>query len=277
MDSLLDSPDTPARRVVSLPHLRLLRISAEAPHPVLLNHLHIPIGASVTLEFDYDCERSPFLDYLPRTPDDLDNVSHITSVNLNFCSTTALRLEGPSGGFYVIGTKDDEDPAAGEQTFQALNMFHLLATEQLAITHYNTLVYSNADGYLYQTFLVMENLRTITLTRCFNPPILSALDPNQNSANTVACPKLEELILFTENTCMEELLEMAKWRAAKGARLSLITVTCPREFAPAEERVSELRNYASRVECRLDGMAPNWYAIPGEVVEVDHPRTWWRA
>ena len=81
MDSVLDSSDAPAQRVVSLPRLRLFFISAETPPTILLNHVHIPIGASVTLEFHYNRVRSPFMGNLLRSPNNLGNISHVTSVN----------------------------------------------------------------------------------------------------------------------------------------------------------------------------------------------------
>ena len=86
MDSLPYSSNALARRTVSLHHLRLLRIRARPAHSILLNHLHIPIGASITQEFNYDCETSPVPGYFPKSLDHLDNISHITSINLRIGS-----------------------------------------------------------------------------------------------------------------------------------------------------------------------------------------------
>ena len=265
--------------MVSLPRLRLFRISAKPAYAILLNHLHIPTSASATLEFQHNRERFSFSDYLPRSLGNLGNVSHITPVNLSFNPATALRLEGPSGGFYMISGKDRADFAfasADPRTFQTLNVFNLLTVESLAIAEYDAPVYSNTEGSaVYQTLLAVKNLRAVALTHGFILPLIYILDPNQNASNTVVCPKLEEFVLFTQDkSYIEELLEMAKGRASRSAKLLLINLTCPRNFAPAE-KVSELRGYASRVEYRSGGTEPDWYTIPGEVGEVDYPSDWW--
>ena len=49
VDSLPWSSNAPVERTVFLPHLRLFRIRAWPVHSILLNHLHIPIGALVTM------------------------------------------------------------------------------------------------------------------------------------------------------------------------------------------------------------------------------------
>ena len=153
-----------------------------------------------------------------------------------------------------------------DQSSEPLNILHLLKTEWLSIAEYDTSIYPNTDRPVaYQTFFAMKSLRTLTLTYCSNLPFISALDPNQNASNTVVCPKLEELVLFTqEESCIEELLEMAKGRASRGAKLSLIAITCPQELAPAG-KISELRGYALHVEYRWDRTEPEWSAVPGEV------------
>ena len=43
----------------------------------------------------------------------------------------------------------------------------------------------------------MNKLRSLTLTDCTDPSFILALNPN-NIANTVACPELEELVLYIE-------------------------------------------------------------------------------
>ena len=45
LDSLPHSSDAPSKRVVFLPRLRLLKISAQPAHSILLNHLRTPTGA----------------------------------------------------------------------------------------------------------------------------------------------------------------------------------------------------------------------------------------
>jgi len=79
---------------------------------------------------------------------------------------------------------------------------------------------------VYLTLLLMNNLRTLTLTNCLNLPSAFALNPNQNPSRTVVCPKLEELVLHTMDkdkdlACVNELLEAVKERASSGSKLAM--------------------------------------------------------
>lgn len=101
----------------------------------------------------------------------------------------------------------------------------------------------------------MNNLRVLALVHCLNLSFISALNPNRNASNMVVCPKLEELALcfgeLLEEPFIDDLLEMAKERASRGARLATIAIICPQEFIPSE-KVFSLRRYVSQVEYTLD-------------------------
>jgi len=97
IDSLPDYSNAPAERLVSLLHLTSLNISDEPVHSILLNHILVPAGASVTLEFGFDGEIFPIIDYLPRSLDNVKNISRVTSINLAFDLGVAIRVNGPSG------------------------------------------------------------------------------------------------------------------------------------------------------------------------------------
>ena len=102
--SLPSSSNAPTKRVVPLPHLRGLSIKVDQPHSILLNHLSIPAGASLRLEFMFYGENPPISSYLPKSPGSLPNLSHITAVNLCFGSERRfIRLNGPSGELYIFG------------------------------------------------------------------------------------------------------------------------------------------------------------------------------
>ena len=282
MNSLPDSSDAATGRVVSLPHLKLLIIHARSAHPILLDHLRIPIGALVTLGSSFRGERSPISDYSPVSLDNLRNLSHITSVNLdfNFNSGMAMRLKGPSGGLYMFGTPIDMNlvlPIVEHRILRSLDTFRISTVRRLAVTQYNGLTHSKTEeSGTYQTLLPMNDLHTLTLTDCLNLSFISSLNPDRNPTNTVVCPKLEELIVYNwlrwGESYIDELLEMAKERALRGAKLSTVVIVYPREL-PAES-VSELRSYVSRVEYRLDGEPRRWDAIPGEVNEIDNFDDW---
>ena len=268
MDLLPDSSDAPPQRVVSLLHLRSLKMSSESALSILLNHLHIPAGSSVTLEFLFDGEQYPLPDYLPKSLDNLNNISHITSVNLNFDSGIILRLEGPSGDLCITDSYGDFSVPTN-RFLRCLNRLPVSSTERLEIAQCDASVLSNVEEHFAsRTLIPMINIRTLTLTYCPNPAFILALNPNRNISNTVRCPKLEEFGLYAQTRPDEfyitELLEMARERALRGAKLATFVINCPQDVDPAD-RIFDLRSYVSCVEHRIDSDPLDWDAILGEV------------
>ena len=272
VDSLPDFSNAPPKRAVSLPRLRFLRIDAQQPHSVLLNHLHIPIRASVTLDFELDDDSAPLPHHFPTSLDNLNNIPHITSISLAFNSGMDMRLNGPSGGLHVFGAwaNGGSTPLTlDSQILRCLNKFPISTAEMLVITVYDGSADPKPEGSgAYQALLPMNNLRTLILNYCIDPSFVFVLNPNRNTSNTVVCPNLEELILRARDLegepCIDELLEMVKERASRGAKLSTLVIICRRERIPPE-RVYRLRKYVEHVEHRLGDESPEWDAVPGEV------------
>ena len=270
VDSLPGSSDAPYKRVVSLPHLRLLRINARQPHSILLNHLHIPIDTLVTLEFKLNHNSTPISHYFPTPLDNLNNISHITSIDLSFNSGVAMRLKGPSGGLRVLGTwinGGSPPPVLDLRLLRSLNEFPISTTETFAITlHDGSADPKTEESGTYQTLLLMSNLRILTLIDCID--LVFVLNPGRNTPNVVVCPKLEELILYVqegrEESCIDGLLEMVKERTSRGVELSTIVVVCRRELIPVEKAFG-LRKYVEHVEYRLGDESPERDTVPGEV------------
>ena len=272
MDSLPDFSDAPTQRVVSLPHLRLLKMSSKSALSILLNHLRIPTGTSVTLEFLFYYEPSPLLDYLPLSLDTLGNISHITSVRVNFGPAVTLLLEGPSGDLFIIDSCVDFS-ASIDRFLRCLNRLPISSAETLEIALGDTSGLSDLNEYTTsKTLIVMNNVRTLTFNDCPNPAFICVLNPNRNTSNTVMCPKLEELILYThtrpEESYVTELLEMARERALRGAKLSTFVINCPQELDPTDT-VFGLRGHVSRVEHQLAAEIyyPNPAAVRGTPIE----------
>ena len=264
-NSLPDSSNAPAERVVSLPHLRSLRILADSAHSILLNHLHVPTGALVMLEFSLTSGRSPIPKHLPRSFDNLQNVSHITSISLMFDSGVAMWIDGPSGSLGVFGSWDDPaipPPMLDHRILCSLNKLPILTTERLAISRYDVPAHLNTEeSGAYRALLPMNNLRALTLTDCHSVSFILTLNPNKNASKKMVCPELEKLVLQIperrDESHIEGLLEMVMERASRGAKLSNIVILCPRKLlSPKEE--SDLRNYACHVEYKLDNAIPRW-------------------
>lgn len=262
--SIPTSSNASSERVVPLPHLKNLSLVGTT-HSVLLNHLSIPEGALLVLEFNFSGDKSPFPDNLPKAAKNLRNLFRITTVNLCFNGAGKLvQLDGPSGRLRIFGNgilSLDLD----RRIFHSLNYFSLHITRRLAITEYKPPTLTEIEkSPPYRVLLRMKDLRTLTLIQCNNIPFILALNPDHNPSKLVPCPDLEELVLYieTQNAFnIPELVNMAKERASKGARLRLITVVGLGELVPGKE-VFKLREHVAHVEYRFEEKPPNWDNIP---------------
>ena len=270
-DSLPSSSDAPPERVVRLPHLKDLSITTEQPHSSLLNHLSIPAGASLRLEFKLNGEYLPIPSYVPRSLGSLPNLSHITAVNFCFDSDTiAIQFSGPSGKLRVFGEWDyqEEQPNAGTSLItQFLSKLDISRTRWLVITLCRYWLYDPAQitkSTIYRTLHRMEDLRTLILIGCEDLPFIHTLNPDKNPSKIVLCPRLEEIVFYINRQDplhVDELVDMAKERALGGAELPAITVVSVDAVAPKQD-VFWLKKHVSRVEYKFDGVDPAWDALP---------------
>ena len=262
--------DAPNKRMVSLPHLKLLIIWDEPNHSILLDHLHIPIGAMVILE-SRPCwqEVLPIPNCLPRSLDNLNNI--IISIDLDFEKGVTLRLNGLSGVLYLAAAwwgRDLPSPTTSHHALKSLAMLPISTTEKLAISWHRVLGQPDSEGTAaYCTLLRMENLRTLTLAYCINRSFILALNPAQNTLNTVVCPMLEELVLHVrdheDDLYIGELLEMARERASRGVKSPTIVIVNLEGRVSPEEALT-LGSCVSCVEYKLADTTPIWDALPGE-------------
>jgi len=269
--SIPASSDAPPGRMVTLPHLKWLNISARPTHSAFLNHTHIPFGASLILDFDFNGDKSPLRDCLPTTAKNLRNLSRITKVNFCFDGRKRLvQLSGPSGALDISGHWTGEAEATpsfslDRRIVRFLGYFTLSRTEKTMVIGYEPPAPAKIDeSSLYYTLNRMSNLRTLTLVRCNNLHFILALDPAQNPLGRVLCPKLEELVLYVEARKLfniTELMNMARERALKKAKLPSITIIGLGELAPGKEAF-KLREHVTRVEYRVEEEPPMWHAIP---------------
>ena len=271
-NSIPNSSDAPTERVVFLPRLKDLSIIAQPPHSILLNHLSVPVGALLRLEFTFSSGESPIPSYSPKSLENLENLSHITATNLFFgLERRSVWLNGPSGGLYIFGnrTQGGSQPNIGITRFlrSLLDQFDISRSQRLAITlcHYRPRNSAEIETWsVYQTLHSMEDLRTLTLARCINRPFILTLNPRKNSSKTVLCPKLEELTLYIKNPGqyrINELLSMVKERASRGAKLSAISIISLENAFLLAVEMSQLREHVARVEYRVGDVMPAWDAL----------------
>ena len=270
-DSIPKSSNAPSERIVFLPHLDILAITAKPAHSVLLNHLRIPTGASLVLRFSFSGERSPLQDYLPETSTNLENLSHITTINLNFSPTKKFaQLTGPSGWLRVLAQWKDEAVSPytkDRRILRSLDKNILSTTQGLVVSRYQHPRPAEAVKCpVYRTLSFMDTLRTLVLTKCDNLPFILALNPEENTSELLLCHNLEDLTLYIKSRNqfhIKHLISMARERAAEDAKLSSVTVVGLGELAPGKE-VFKLREHVTRVEYRIEDAPPSWDDPPDE-------------
>ena len=263
--SIPTSSNAPKERVVSLPYLKKLTILADPAHSILLNHLSIPAGASVVLDFNFRGDKSPLPDYLPKTTKNLKNIFRITSVNLHFGGMEkSLRLDGPCGRLYMFGywkgRVEESLFNLDRRILRSLDHFSLHMIRKLAIAEYRPPTLEVSESSPHHILRDMKDLRTLTLSQCNNLPFILALDPDQNHSKRLLCPKLEELVLYVESQNafnIPELMRMAKERASRGVKLSSIAIIGLGELVSGKE-VFKLREHVTRVDYRVEEEPPEW-------------------
>jgi hypothetical protein len=260
-----DSSDAPPERIVPLPHLKTFAIIANSPPSILLHHLHIPTGASLTSEFFFRGEESPLSDYLEKRSLNFSNLSDITAINIFFGSDqTFIKLSGPSGNLHVLASSVRILDTAELQLFRSLDPI-LSTTRKLAISYYAAETVEAGDCPIFQTLSSTNHLRTLILIDCFRLPFIHALDPQEHPSNLVLCPNLEELVLYLtygDYFQAKNIVDMARNRASRGAKLSSITLVDQGDIRPNKE-MFELKEHIVHVEFRFGDELPFWDEITG--------------
>jgi hypothetical protein len=261
-----DSSDTPPERIVTLRHLKTFTIEADEPPSILLHHLHIPSGTSLTSEFYSDGLESPLPDYLAKRFPNFSNLSDITAINLFLDSNrTFVQFSGPSGNLRVLARWRASAP---RPTFcrilRSLDPI-LSKTERLVLfKHKGSEPADLEDRSCFETLSSADHLRTLTLTDPFHLPFIRALDPEQHPSSLVLCFNLEELVLYPQDRSLfdvEHLIRMVKNRTSRGAILSSITLV---DISGnwQEEEMFRLREHVTHVEYRVGGVMPHWDDTP---------------
>ena len=270
-DSIPSSSDAPAERLIPLLQLKELTIGGQPAHSILLDHLSIPVGTTVKLEFSCSGSESPLKSYLPESFTNLHNLRHISAVNLCFgAERRFLRLRGPSGELCVLGnwTCNNDRTDVGTNSFlRSLRKFDLSRSRRLTARWCCSGAAAGVpieNWAVYQTLHSMESLHSLTLIQSKNHPFILSLNPAKNPSNIALCPNLKEIAFYVERPgqlYINELLEMAEERALRGVGLSVVTVVSMGELAPPKD-VFQLRKHVSRLECKFDDVPPEWDVIP---------------
>lgn len=273
MSSTPKLSSVPPGRIVSLPHLRKLIIMARPAPSIILNHLSIPTGASLILQFSSRGGKSPFFDYLPNISPNLGNLAHITAVNLYFGDVKCARLNGPSGGIHLSASWEHRRSVSSYTTddiiLRSLDTPIFPTTQRLAVSKYKHPRPAEITKCpVFRTLSSAPDLRALTLAECNSLPFIHALDPEKYPHELVLCPKLEELIFDTNPRHLmhlhtKDLISMTKNRASKRAKLLSIIIVGLDESERGGEAL-KLREHVTHVEYRPDDKFAAWNYLPGE-------------
>jgi len=228
-------------RLVSLACLKSMYIDGGGS---LLDHLLIPVGTK--LEIWVDLPSSPIREHLPRSLDNLKNLSNFTKIKLHPDKHhPCMTFSGPNGLVDMV-LKTSRDNRT-DSVLESLGEVDTSKTERFEIDGGDFLY----EELLYQTLLLMRDLSTLALFECNTPqPFIRALQPATSSSGVMACPKLEELVLvlrLRENVpYIASLINMAAARASRGEKLRTIRIV--EGQGKADLDVSELKKYVWNVE-----------------------------
>lgn len=228
-------------RLVALAYLERMDFNGGGPSSFLLDHLLIPAGAKLGIHVD--CFGPTLDDHLPRSLDNLRNLSNFTDVYVGELYP-CVRFRGPNGEL-IMTTSNRNSTCV---VIEFLARFDVSKTERLEIANNNHL----SSGPPYQALLAMKNLRTLVLSYYDDPQaFVHALEPNPSLSNSVVCPKLEELIFVPLDDWrgfdIESVIEMARARATRGAKLRIIRIVGGQNEVDLEA-VLELRKHVLHVE-----------------------------
>ena len=242
--SATPSPAAQHGRLVTLACLERMEITDCRPVSLLLDHLSIPVGASLTTRGDLIS--SLIGDLLPRSLENLRNFSNFTTIQLSVVEPNPrMKFSGPNGRVNIIFTNPGFDGT--HLALGSLAQLDTSNTENLVIEEGKP---RSSRGPLYQALLPMTDLRTLTLSGCRSPHIFAqALQPGMNSSEVVVCPKLEELILESPDGVFDikSVIKMAAARALRGKKLRMVRLI-DKQGEPDPEVMLELKKHVSHVE-----------------------------
>ena len=228
-------------RLVSLGCLERMSIIGRKPPFLLLEHLLIPVGATLTIGADL---RSPTIeDHLLKSLDNLKNLPGFTGIYLYFCRWhPRIEFSGPNRNVIIF-------PAylglpTTQSILESLALFDTSKVERLEIENGQ----SSARDLPYQTLLPMKRLRTLTLSRCQNIHIFTdALQPRAGSEDVV-CPELEKLVLVPRSDLeAKDVIGMAVARELRRVKLKSVRIATHDKVEEAD--VLELKKHVLQVEC----------------------------
>jgi len=240
LDSASPTTDGESQRLVSLACLKRMDLLFYLSSSRLLSHLFVPVDAKLIIlgdSFQHIIEH-----HLPRSLDNLRNISDITKVHFRIANHPRIKLSGPSGQLSMVSSFDYRSG------LEALDRLDTSKIERLEVTGSGL----SFTRHSYQGPIPLKNLRTLILSRYRNPyTFMAALSPNMDTSGVVPCPELEEIVLIprtdTEEIDVKSMTKIAAARASRGAKLRNIRIHGGTDKLDLGD-VLELRKHVLNVE-----------------------------
>ena len=229
-------------RLVSLACLKRM-YTDDVPPSALLDHLLIPLGAHLTT--DVNLPSPPIKGHPPKFLDNLRNLPNFTTIRLTGGPNPQMEFRGPNGEvcIYLV------TPLGGGSclSLEFLALFDTSKTKWLNIDLFSP----SPSGPPHRALVPMNDLHTLTLSRCLNPEsFIQALHPSMSPSVVLVCPKLEELVVEHRGSLdIKVVIRMAAARASSGAKLRSIRIFDWYETTYPQRDVLELEKHVLHVEC----------------------------
>lgn len=272
--------NSPSRHIVTLSHLRKLRLGDCPSKPGLLHHLVLPVGVEVILK---PCIPGPVIgvatDLLLRAPNQPNLLTGIDRISLAEGTQASVHFAGPYGTLYIRascardGYEYDPHDLATRciYTFKPLDVSGVteLLMENYSPTRRNRLE-SVQDSGIHHCLRSLPKLRTLILVSCANATHFQALqmpDPDEDGFSIV-CPDLKHLFIDVSNSRRPEmsfphfpfldLLSLAETRASLGIPLDRITVKSAHPLFEDSDLASLLQFVGTVESLGEDRSSPTW-------------------
>lgn len=254
--------DAPKQMIVPLEALKTLHISGSGlvghGDNSLLARLELPRGVDVTVMLlVLDGSPNAVAQAIPPHPERLPFVTGIRRVHIEVApmhGRCTLRFSGENGKATVMARWKITNPDLDDIVMRSIQSFLPLSTEEVeefSIIGYEA--YSHLAASL--AFESLPNLESIVMVHCDKIPLLRAL---RQPTRHVIAPKLRRIRLYLDpekDASGEELMELAKFRAANDVKLEELLIISSNVIIPVAE-VMALKSHVGVVEYRMDNSVP---------------------
>ena len=258
--------DAPKEKRISLRALRTLYISGLGlvghGDDSLLARLELSKGVDVTVMLLIQDGSANAIAYaVPPYPDRLPFMSGVKKIHAEVLPRHGrcnFWFYGENGKVTIMARWPITNPDLNDLVVGSIQSFLPFSTdgvEEFCVQGYQ----APRDSYLpaSRAFESLPNLRSILMLHCDNTVLLHAL---RQPTRHLTVPKLRKMVLYLglqREASGEELMELVRYRASRGARLQELSIISPEVIVPVAE-VMALRQHVELVEYKMDDSTPSF-------------------